>query len=560
MLNSKLQNIPHFFIELLAERFFGKALKTVFDSKISPKISLTTYNILFAEVFLESVANNKLGYNWEILPIQFLKPTTWQAGISSFVSSMFGNLALKKAEFNLQEKAKKDRKQWLTENLSVYFSNLSYFLENGALPWNSPFESVAELETFYWNEKQRTIPATASFLSNSFSSYHRIKTLYLAFSEAFADTIYKQVFEQEKADISDIIEKSVRKEKSLDLPADFGDFLHRSVFMKHHVELLGAIAGIIAENLNLSANKLADKIYTTLFENYKNDILTILSEAIQKEEALKLDKEALESLYNQSFLKTKPEIIQLLVAELNKIPKETALRDRVEILYKAVFEGRKPKFDQLIAQSSKENMVQIRQKLQVEEIEDVYQKIIEEKFDWQSGKKSGEPIHITNSGLAILHSFLPHLFKRLGYLRAEKGKNYFIDIAAHERAVLVSQYLVFGAQPVEENQLVFNKLMCGYSVGLPINTDLQLTETEIDECETLLKSIIKHWAILGEVSVAALRESFLQRNGMIVYDKENVNLKVEQKGIDILVSKLPWTFGTIRFSWNEYLIFVEWYA
>ncbi len=76
----------------------------------------------------------------------------------------------------------------------------------------------------------------------------------------------------------------------------------------------------------------------------------------------------------------------------------------------------------------------------------------------------------------------------------------------------------------------------------------------------LLKSAIQHWKILGKTSIDALRETFLKREGIIVFKDRNINLKVEQKGFDILVSKIPWSFQTIKLSWNDYIIYVDWNA
>jgi len=55
-----------------------------------------------------------------------------------------------------------------------------------------------------------------------------------------------------------------------------------------------------------------------------------------------------------------------------------------------------------------------------------------------------------------------------------------------------------------------------------------------------------------------LRESFLKRDGILTQKENGWLLQVERKTLDILIDSIPWGYSTVSFSWNEYLIFVEW--
>lgn len=191
---------------------------------------------------------------------------------------------------------------------------------------------------------------------------------------------------------------------------------------------------------------------------------------------------------------------------------------------------------------------------------DIYRKIIEEKFDWLDNKKDGAKIYIENAGLVLLWVFLPNLFTRLKMIEKQGNKNQFVNQQMQERAVLLSQYLFNGKSEFPENELVLNKILCGFPIENTVPLQLEITDEEKKECEILLKSAIKHWSILGNTSIDGLRQSFLKRNGILVYKSKSWNLKVEQKAIDVLVKKLPWTFQTIKLSWNPYFIFVDWNA
>jgi hypothetical protein len=46
--------------------------------------------------------------------------------------------------------------------------------------------------------------------------------------------------------------------------------------------------------------------------------------------------------------------------------------------------------------------------------------------------------------------------------------------------------------------------------------------------------------------VVAIQESFLQRDGLIVVGPDQIELHVEQKGIDVLMNELLWNLSIIK--------------
>ncbi|HLO95924.1 MAG TPA: contractile injection system tape measure protein, partial [Burkholderiaceae bacterium] len=68
----------------------------------------------------------------------------------------------------------------------------------------------------------------------------------------------------------------------------------------------------------------------------------------------------------------------------------------------------------------------------------------------------------------------------------------------------------------------------------------------------------------GHTSVAGLREAFLQRQGRLAKDKPRADappawrLRVEKRGLDVLLDRLPWGFSTVRLPWMEGVLHVEW--
>ena len=80
----------------------------------------------------------------------------------------------------------------------------------------------------------------------------------------------------------------------------------------------------------------------------------------------------------------------------------------------------------------------------------------------------------------------------------------------------------------------------------------------------LLQAVIAHWKAVGHTSVAGLRESFLQREGRLTRDKTPAGdpprwrLRVQTRGFDVLLDRLPWSFQTIRLPWMQGALHVEW--
>ncbi|WP_080778380.1 contractile injection system tape measure protein [Chryseobacterium phocaeense] len=162
---------------------------------------------------------------------------------------------------------------------------------------------------------------------------------------------------------------------------------------------------------------------------------------------------------------------------------------------------------------------------------------------------------IENAGLVILHPFLKTLFEKSGLYENDSWKT---ELSV-QKAVLLTQYLVTGKDEIQENELLLNKILCGYDTGKVINTQLEITDEEKELCKDLLEAVLEHWTVMGKSSVAALQETFLQRNARLEEIRENsFELWVEEKGFDILLDQLPWGIGMIKTPWMEEFLVCNW--
>ena len=109
-----------------------------------------------------------------------------------------------------------------------------------------------------------------------------------------------------------------------------------------------------------------------------------------------------------------------------------------------------------------------------------------------------------------------------------------------------------------EHLLPLNKLLCGINIMFPIGTTFEITEKERNEVDSLLKATIRNWSAIGNVSPAGFQEAFVRREGLLERSQNEWILRVESKGIDVLLDYIPWDIHTLSYPWNEYLIYVDW--
>lgn len=164
-------------------------------------------------------------------------------------------------------------------------------------------------------------------------------------------------------------------------------------------------------------------------------------------------------------------------------------------------------------------------------------------------------LYIDNSGLVILHPFLLNLFQKLNLCKDEV----WIDKKSQHKAVLLTQYLVTGQEVFFENELILNKLICGFPIENVINTKQKISKEEKEICNDLLLVVIDYWTVMKNSSVEALRETFLQRAGKLsLSETHSSELWVEEKGVDVLLSSLPWGISMIQTPLMENFLHCYW--
>lgn len=163
-------------------------------------------------------------------------------------------------------------------------------------------------------------------------------------------------------------------------------------------------------------------------------------------------------------------------------------------------------------------------------------------------------VNIFNAGLVILWPYIAQLFKMLHLT----DKNEFVSPEAEIKAVHILQYAASGLEEAEEHHLLLNKVLCGVKLATPIPFEMELTESDKNLTNQMLKGVLQNWNRLNNTSIEAMRETFLMREGMLDETEKNFQLKVEKKTLDILLESMPWSFGMIKLPWMQKRLLVEW--
>lgn len=166
-----------------------------------------------------------------------------------------------------------------------------------------------------------------------------------------------------------------------------------------------------------------------------------------------------------------------------------------------------------------------------------------------------EQVFVHNAGLVLLHPFMRFFFEGVKLL----DKNLrFKNIDSQFKAIHLLQYIATGQESVSEYELTLNKILCGVDLLKPIPKMMELTKKEKAECNHLISTVLDRWDALKTKKPAALRQTYLQREGVLIRTGQGWNLNIERNTFDVMLEKLPWSFSIIRFPWSDQMINVEW--
>ncbi len=176
------------------------------------------------------------------------------------------------------------------------------------------------------------------------------------------------------------------------------------------------------------------------------------------------------------------------------------------------------------------------------------------KFDLDKKLELQGDLTIENAGLILAWPYLEAFFTGLGLMEDRS----FTDKSASIKAVHLLHYLVFKDAEGDETSWLLNKLLCGLEPTAFITDTFDLEPSQKEECEHLLTAVITNWPALKNTSPDSLRQTFLQREGILAPYDHGWILKIERQPFDILLDRLTWAISVVKMPWNDYLITTEW--
>jgi hypothetical protein len=174
----------------------------------------------------------------------------------------------------------------------------------------------------------------------------------------------------------------------------------------------------------------------------------------------------------------------------------------------------------------------------------------------RSAHDEHDALLVLTAGLPLAWPFLPALFASLGLL--EETGQAFEGVAAPHRAAALLHYLATGDRSCPEQSLPLAKILVGLDLDAVHQLGEPLSEKEAASADALLEAMLGHAPMLGKISSTGLRHSFLIRRGSLCTRDGHWLLRVERRGIDILLDRLPWSFSWVCLPWMEAPLQVEW--
>ncbi|UBD71865.1 hypothetical protein K6V21_10875 [Bacteroides cellulosilyticus] len=184
----------------------------------------------------------------------------------------------------------------------------------------------------------------------------------------------------------------------------------------------------------------------------------------------------------------------------------------------------------------------------------------EEEKNWLTGEPMSDPkiFFIDNAGLCLLSAWFLRLLSMLDYLN--EARKDIKDTKSRIRAIFLLQYLTYQEEKeYRETELVFNRLLVGLPMHIPLPKRLELTAEEKQIADSLLSAVKAHWSKMNGTSMKGFLQSFVTRTGRLEEQDEKWVLTVDDKAFDILLDSIPWGFRQIRLPWLKKYIQVKWH-
>jgi hypothetical protein len=170
-------------------------------------------------------------------------------------------------------------------------------------------------------------------------------------------------------------------------------------------------------------------------------------------------------------------------------------------------------------------------------------------------QRSGETVTVEDAGLVLLWPFLSGFFETRDLLTPKRR---WRDAAAPHRAAILLDHLARGTLIAEEADMPLIKLLVGLPTQAVLDAGAPLDAEERAACDTFFEAILEHFAPLGRLTLEGFRGSWVLRPGLLERRDGLPLLRIERRGYDLLMERLPWPREWVRLPWMVEPLRVEW--
>lgn len=167
-------------------------------------------------------------------------------------------------------------------------------------------------------------------------------------------------------------------------------------------------------------------------------------------------------------------------------------------------------------------------------------------------KAVNDEIQVDNAGIILTASLLPQLFEMNALLHEGTFKGSEEQTIARQ----LLNYVSYAQQPVQSTQPLTN-VLCSSEPLSEFTTVNRLSREATQSAVEMLQALIQHWNI-GNTSIEGLRDSFIQRAGVLQKLENGWKLAVEPSAFDVLLDRFPWSTSIVKLHWMEEPLYVSW--
>lgn len=169
-----------------------------------------------------------------------------------------------------------------------------------------------------------------------------------------------------------------------------------------------------------------------------------------------------------------------------------------------------------------------------------------------SFKTIGLEINYKHCGVLFLHPYFNELFTKSGLL----DNTLFINLEAKIKAAQMLFYMATSKNLATEEDYRFFKTLLEIEEDVFIPCLIALSNEEKSDCIFFIKKLILDWSVLKSTAIETLQKQFFQRNGVVMLEKQSINVHLEKSAFDVLLEHYPYNYSLIKLSWLDKLLCV----